>query len=296
MTEMPKNKKMPKLLPIVRTVADLRAEISKWRRDGASVAMVPTMGALHEGHLSLLQTARRRADKVLATIFVNPTQFGPNEDFSKYPRQEAKDVEKLIKARCDLLYAPTVTEMYPDDFSTTVHVSGITEGLCGASRPVHFDGVATVVAKLLMQGLPDVAVFGEKDYQQLLTIKRFVRDLDIPVEIIGAPTVREDDGLAMSSRNAYLSAEERARAKHFPWILNTLAIDLSKRPNDVTARIEKAKKLLTDSGIDRVDYLEVRDAETLEPMETIDRRARLFAAIFIGKTRLIDNIPVPSRK
>ncbi len=181
MTEAPK--KMPKLLPIVRTVADLRAEIAKWRRDGATVAMVPTMGALHDGHLSLLQTGRQRADKVFASIFVNPTQFGPNEDFSKYPRQEAKDVEKLIKARCDLLYAPTVSEMYPDGFATTVHVAGVTDGLCGASRPAHFDGVATVVTKLLLQALPDVAIFGEKDYQQLMTIKRFVTDLDIPVEV-----------------------------------------------------------------------------------------------------------------
>ena len=286
-------KQHPTLLPIVRAVSDLRGEIIKWRNEGRTIGLVPTMGALHDGHISLLQEARRRADKVVTTIFVNPTQFGPNEDFTKYPRDEAADVEKLIAAKCDLLYAPTVTEMYPPNFSTTVRVGDVTEGLCGAARPGHFDGVATVVTKLLMQALPDVAVFGEKDYQQFVMIKRFVRDLDIPVEVVGAPTVREHDGLAMSSRNVYLSEDERARAKQFPWVLNTLAIDISLRPNDVAQAIEKARKLLADVGIDRVEYLEVRDAATLEPMEAFDRPARLLGAIQIGKTRLIDNVPIP---
>ncbi len=286
-------KQHPTLLSIVRAVSDLRGEIIKWRNEGRTIGLVPTMGALHDGHISLLQEARRRADKVVTTIFVNPTQFGPNEDFTKYPRDEAADVEKLIAAKCDLLYAPTVTEMYPPNFSTTVRVGDVTEGLCGAARPGHFDGVATVVTKLLMQALPDVAVFGEKDYQQFVMIKRFVRDLDIPVEVVGAPTVREHDGLAMSSRNVYLSEDERARAKQFPWVLNTLAIDISLRPNDVAQAIEKARKLLADVGIDRVEYLEVRDAATLEPMEAFDRPARLLGAIQIGKTRLIDNVPIP---
>ncbi|HKJ73201.1 MAG TPA: pantoate--beta-alanine ligase [Alphaproteobacteria bacterium] len=286
-------KQHPTLLPIVRAVSDLRGEIIKWRNEGRTIGLVPTMGALHDGHISLLQEARRRADKVVTTIFVNPTQFGPNEDFTKYPRDEAADVEKLIAAKCDLLYAPTVTEMYPPNFSTTVRVGDVTEGLCGAARPGHFDGVAAVVTKLLMQALPDVAVFGEKDYQQFVMIKRFVRDLDIPVEVVGAPTVREHDGLAMSSRNVYLSEDERARAKQFPWVLNTLAIDISLRPNDVAQAIEKARKLLADVGIDRVEYLEVRDAATLEPMEAFDRPARLLGAIQIGKTRLIDNVPIP---
>jgi len=286
-------KQHPTLLPIVRAVSDLRGEIIKWRNEGRTIGLVPTMGALHDGHISLLQEARRRADKVVTTIFVNPTQFGPNEDFTKYPRDEAADVEKLIAAKCDLLYAPPVTEMYPPNFSTTVRVGDVTEGLCGAARPGHFDGVATVVTKLLMQALPDVAVFGEKDYQQFVMIKRFVRDLDIPVEVVGAPTVREHDGLAMSSRNVYLSEDERARAKQFPWVLNTLAIDISLRPNDVAQAIEKAQKLLADVGIDRVEYLEVRDAATLEPMEAFDRPARLLGAIQIGKTRLIDNVPIP---
>ncbi len=254
------------------------------------------MGALHDGHISLLQAARRRVDKVVVSIFVNPTQFGPTEDFEKYPRQEAADVEKLIKARCDLLYAPTVDEMYPEGSATTVHVGGMSEGLCGASRPGHFDGVATVVSKLLNQAQPDIAVFGEKDYQQLQVIKRATADLDIPVKIVGAETVREEDGLAMSSRNAYLSAEERALAKQFPWVLSALAIEISKRPDDFGRRVQNARKLLTDSGIDKVDYLEVRDAETLEPATTIDRPARVFGAVFIGKTRLIDNMPIPPRK
>jgi pantoate--beta-alanine ligase len=289
-------KKQPKLLPIVRRVADLRAEIAKWRRDGKTVAMVPTMGALHDGHISLLQVARRRADRVVASIFVNPKQFGPGEDLSKYPRQEPKDVEKLVQARCDLLYAPQVDEIYPEGFATTVHVARITESLCGAARPGHFDGVATVVTKLLLQALPDFAVFGEKDYQQLLTIKRFVADLDIPVEIVGAETVREPDGLAMSSRNAYLTEEERTLAKQFPWVLSALAIEISKRPDDFKRRVENARKLLLDSGIDKVDYLDVRDAATLEPLDKIDRPARVFGAVFLGKTRLIDNMPVPSKK
>jgi pantoate--beta-alanine ligase len=294
MAEAPK--KQPKLLPIVRKVADLRAEVAKWRRDNLAVALVPTMGALHEGHISLLQTARRRADKVVVSIFVNPTQFGPTEDFSKYPRQEAADVEKLIGARCDLLYAPTVDEMYPDSFATTVHVAGLSEGLCGATRPGHFDGVATVVSKLLNQGQPDIAVFGEKDYQQLQVIRRVVADLDIPVKIVGAETVREEDGLAMSSRNAYLSPEERALAKQFPWVLSALAIEISKRPNDFARRVENAHKLLVDSGIDKVDYLDVRDAETLEPVTTIARPTRVFGAVIIGKTRLIDNMPIPEKR
>jgi len=294
MAEAPK--KQPKLLPIVRKVGDLRAEVAKWRRDNLAVALVPTMGALHDGHISLLQAARRRVDKVVVSIFVNPTQFGPTEDFSKYPRQEAADVEKLIKARCDLLYAPTVDEMYPEGAATTVHVGGVSEGLCGASRPGHFDGVATIVSKLLNQAQPDIAVFGEKDYQQLQVIKRATADLDIPVKIVGAETVREEDGLAMSSRNAYLSAEERAIAKQFPWVLSALAIEISKRPDDFGRRVQNARKLLTDSGIDKVDYLEVRDAETLEPVTTIDRPARVFGAVFIGKTRLIDNMPIPPRK
>jgi pantoate--beta-alanine ligase len=294
MAEAPK--KQPKLLPIVRKVGDLRAEVAKWRRDNLAVALVPTMGALHDGHISLLQAARRRVDKVVVSIFVNPTQFGPTEDFSKYPRQEAADVEKLIKARCDLLYAPTVDEMYPEGAATTVHVGGLSEGLCGASRPGHFDGVATIVSKLLNQAQPDIAVFGEKDYQQLQVIKRATADLDIPVKIVGAETVREEDGLAMSSRNAYLSAEERAVAKQFPWVLSALAIEISKRPDDFGRRVQNARKLLTDSGIDKVDYLEVRDAETLKPVTTIDRPARVFGAVFVGKTRLIDNMPIPPRK
>src|SRR5262245_48206292 len=201
---------MSSALPIVRTVAELRARVDGWRRDGERVGFVPTMGALHEGHLSLVRLARRHATRAVASVFVNPTQFGPNEDFERYPRNEAQDAGLLAGAGCDLLFAPTVTEMYPQGFGTTVTVAGVSEPLDGAARPGHFAGVATVVTKLLMQCGPDLAVFGEKDFQQLQVIRRLVRDLDIPVEIVGAPTERASDGLALSSRNAYLTPAERA--------------------------------------------------------------------------------------
>lgn len=202
-------------IEIVRTVADLRARVAGWHADGETVAMVPTMGAIHDGHMALVRQARTLADRVVASIFVNPLQFGQNEDFNAYPRGEARDAALLAEAGAVLLFAPNAAEMYPDGFATTVHVGGLTDGLCGTSRPTHFDGVATVVAKLLLQCGPDVAIFGEKDYQQLLVIKRLVRDLDIPVEIVGGAIVRENDGLALSSRNAYLSAKEREAAPFF---------------------------------------------------------------------------------
>ena len=202
---------MPELV-IVRTVRELRAAIAGMRQAGDSIGLVPTMGALHDAHMALVAAARGHADRVIATIFVNPTQFGPDEDFSSYPRREARDIETLQGADVDLLFAPGVDEMYPDGFETVVDVPGISQGLCGDHRPGHFAGVATIVTKLLLQALPDVAVFGEKDYQQLQVIRRLARDLDIPVEIVGLPTVREADGLAISSRNAYLSAADRAVA------------------------------------------------------------------------------------
>ena len=199
-------------LPIVRTVADLRARVRAWRADGLRIGFTPTMGALHEGHLSLVRLARTRADRVVASVFVNPTQFGPNEDFDAYPRDEAGDAALLAGAGCDLLYAPSTVEMYPAGAATTVTVTGVSEPLDGQARPGHFAGVATVVAKLLNQCAPDIAVFGEKDYQQLQVIRRLVADLDLPVEIVGSPTARADDGLALSSRNAYLTPAERAVA------------------------------------------------------------------------------------
>lgn len=282
---------MTDCLSIVRTVTGLRSQVSAWRHQGLKVGLVPTMGALHRGHLSLVEAALARADRVVASVFVNPTQFGPNEDFAAYPRQEAADAGLLAGAGAHLLFAPTVAEMYPPGFATTVTVSGVSAGLCGDIRPGHFAGVATVVTKLLLQCLPDVAVFGEKDYQQLQVIRRFVRDLDIPVTVVGAPTVREPDGLALSSRNAYLSAEERAIAPAIFRVLSALATEL-RRGSEAKGPLAEAISELVGTGFSSVDYLELRDAETLEPLERADKPARLLVAARLGKARLIDNIPV----
>ncbi|HBC53050.1 MAG TPA: pantoate--beta-alanine ligase, partial [Alphaproteobacteria bacterium] len=211
------------MIDTVRTIAALRAWVAEQRQDGRRIGFVPTMGALHEGHLSLVAAALSHCDVVVVSIFVNPTQFGPGEDFDAYPRDEAADLSKLAQAGAQLVYLPTVDEMYPADATTVVNVSGITEGLCGGARPTHFQGVTTVVTKLLMQVMPDAAFFGEKDYQQLQTIKRMVRDLDIPVEIVGVPTMREPDGLALSSRNLYLTAQERRQALALPDTLRAVA-------------------------------------------------------------------------
>lgn len=280
-------------LPIVRTVAELRAQVRAWRAAGQRVGFAPTMGALHEGHLSLVKLARTRADRVVVSVFVNPTQFGPNEDFDAYPRSEARDAELLASAGCDLLFAPTVAEMYPQGFATTVTVAGVTEPLDGAARPGHFAGVATVVSKLLNQCGPDVAVFGEKDFQQLQVIRRLVRDLDLPVEIVGAPTARADDGLALSSRNAYLSAAEREAAPALASALTTAGERL--RGGAPVAEVEaEAVAALAAAGFGKVDYVEVRSAEDLSRLGPgpIAGPARLLAAAFLGKTRLIDNMAV----
>lgn len=278
-------------MPIVRTVSDLRATVADWRRAGERVALVPTMGALHAGHLALVTEGRRRADRVVTTIFVNPKQFGANEDLDRYPRQEAADAEALARIGCDLLFAPAVAEMYPAGFATNISVAGVTADLDGAARPGHFDGVATVVTKLLNQAQADVAIFGEKDYQQLLTIRRLARDLDIPTEIVGHPTQREADGLALSSRNAYLSAEERGRAVELPRALEA-ARDSILAGTDVAAALNAAIERLRRAGFDPIDYVELRDAETLTPLATPERPARLLAAARLGRTRLIDNLPV----
>lgn len=278
-------------LTIVRTVAALRATVKAWRADGLRVGLVPTMGALHEGHLSLVRLAQTMTDRVVVSVFVNPKQFGVNEDFATYPRQEAADAAKLESVAASILYAPTPSEIYPSGFATTVSVAGVSAGLCGGERPGHFDGVATVVTKLLLQTLPDVAVFGEKDYQQLAVIRRLTTDLDIPVTIVGGPTLREADGLALSSRNAYLSAAERAVAAALPRVLKGIVTALEN--GDAPA------SLLTDgvaalraAGFASVDYLELRDALTLEPVTTLQHPARLIAAARLGTTRLIDNWPV----
>jgi pantoate--beta-alanine ligase len=273
---------------IVHSVADLRARIRAWRGGGDTVGLVPTMGALHDGHLSLVAAARRENARTIATIFVNPTQFGPNEDLAAYPRDPAGDVAKLDAAGCDLLFAPEVGEMYPAGFATSVAVAGLTEHLCGATRPGHFGGVATVVTKLLLQALPDRAYFGEKDFQQLQVIRRLARDLDIPVAIVGVPTLREADGLAMSSRNRYLSAEDRRRAAALPDVLRKTAAALPGAA-DVAGLLDAARASLLAAGFASIDYLALCDEATLQPVSRPTSGTRLFAAAWIGRTRLIDN-------
>ena len=276
----------------VRTVEALRAQVAAWRRDGLRVGLVPTMGALHEGHLSLVAEALRRADRVVASVFVNPTQFGPGEDYAAYPRGEERDAGLLAGAGCALLYAPSVEVMYPPGFSTTVTVAGVTAPLEGAARPTHFAGVATVVAKLLIQAGADVAVFGEKDFQQLQVIRRLVRDLDLPVEIVGAPTARDDQGLALSSRNAYLSEAELAVARRLNVILRAAAAE-ARRDQDAPAAAGRAEAALQDLGF-QVDYVVIADPDTLTPVPAgkLPDVARILAAARLGRTRLIDNLPV----
>jgi len=284
---------MPPALPIVRSTGELRAQVRAWRAAGERVGFVPTMGALHEGHLSLVRLAKTRADRCVASVFVNPTQFAPSEDFAAYPRDEARDAALLADAGCDLLWAPTVREMYPDGFATAVSVSGVSAPLEGEKRPTHFQGVATVVAKLLNQVQPDLAVFGEKDYQQLMVVRRMVRDLDLPVEIVGAPTARDPDGLALSSRNAYLDAAQRETAGKLNVILQEAARALAKGARADAVEAE-AVAMLEGLGFDPVDYVEVRGREDLERLGPgpILPPARLLAAAWLGRTRLIDNVAV----
>jgi pantoate--beta-alanine ligase len=280
-------------LPVARTVAALRAQVAAWRAAGQRVALVPTMGGLHEGHLALVRRARDLAPRVVTSLFVNPTQFAPGEDFEAYPRDEARDAALLAAAGCDLLYAPTAGEMYPAGFSTTVTVAEVSGPLDGISRPRHFAGVATVVSKLLNQCGPDIAVFGEKDYQQLLVIRRLVRDLDMPVEIAGLPTVRDTDGLALSSRNAYLTPEQRPIAGQLNAIIRAAAESLSGG-EAVEAVEARALAALSQAGFDKIDYLEVRGADDLVRLGPgpVARPARVFVAARLGRTRLIDNWPV----
>jgi pantoate--beta-alanine ligase len=264
--------------------------LAELKRSGR-LALVPTMGALHAGHLALIDEARQRADKVAATIFVNPMQFGTGEDLDRYPRREAQDARMLEEAGCDLLWLPTAADIYPDGFSTKVSVSGVSERWEGEARPGHFDGVATIVAKLLLSVGPDVALFGEKDFQQLAVIRQMVRDLAIPVEIVGVGTVRETDGVALSSRNAYLSADERARAVGLPNALNA-AREAIRGGTPVSTALRQAKQALVDAGFLRIDYLALVEAETLEPLDEPGGEMRLIAAAVVGTTRLIDNVAV----
>jgi pantoate--beta-alanine ligase len=277
--------------PIVRTVAELRRLVTGWRKAGEAVALVPTMGALHAGHLALARDACGRAGRTLVSIFVNPTQFGPNEDFARYPRDEAADVAKLAEVGIDAVYAPAAAEVYPTGFATTVKVAGPGDGLETDFRPHFFNGVATVVAKLLLSSLPDYAIFGEKDYQQLMVIKRMVADLDVPVEIIGYPTIREGDGLALSSRNAYLSPAERNAAPHLYRSL-TMAASRISDGSPADAAIAASQKELAEAGF-RIDYLALRNASNLAPIADLHREPlRLLVAAWLGKTRLIDNLAV----
>jgi pantoate--beta-alanine ligase len=277
---------------LVRTIAELRSCIAKWRKSGERIGLVPTMGALHDGHMALVRAAREGCDRVVATIFVNPKQFAPTEDLGSYPRREAADLAMLRAAHVDLAFVPAADEIYPPGFATLVQVSGLTEGLCGAHRAGHFDGVATVVTKLLLQSLPDAAYFGEKDYQQLMVVRRLARDLDIPVRIEGVETWREPDGLALSSRNIYLSPEERRVAPMLARVLRRIAARVAREPGMVAREIEQGRAELEESGL-AVEYLEIRDAETLMPVATaVNGPTRVFTAVHLGRTRLIDNVPV----
>jgi pantoate--beta-alanine ligase len=275
----------------VTTVTALRAALET-RRSG-SIGMVPTMGALHHGHLSLVKEARKDAETVLVSIFVNPTQFAPTEDFGAYPRTLDQDLAKL-SGQADIVFMPSAKEMYPDGFATSITVGGPALGLESDFRPHFFGGVATVVARLLIAAEPDLAVFGEKDYQQLLVVKQLVRDLALPVEIMAAPTLREADGLAMSSRNAYLSAEERQVAGQLNLVLKQ-AVAAAHGSGDLRAVEGAAVEALWKAGFSQVDYVAIRDAATLDHITTLERPARILAAAKIGKTRLIDNMSVAAR-
>lgn len=281
-------------LPIFRTVAALRQTIAEWRGQGLRVALIPTMGALHAGHMALVTRALQLADRAVASVFVNPTQFGPQEDFASYPRRESQDALLLLKTGAHGLYAPPVEEMYPEGFATAITVGGPSEGLCGDFRPGHFSGVATVVTKLLLQSGADVALFGEKDYQQLQVIRRLVRDLDIPVAIEGVPTVRESDGLAMSSRNAYLTPAERAVAPVLHRTLAAMAERLAAGAA-VAEQVAWGERQLLSAGFSAIDYLSVRDATWLTPLESVTGPARILVAAHLGKARLIDNVAVVDR-
>jgi pantoate--beta-alanine ligase len=276
---------------IIREIEALRDAVADLRAGGGRIAFVPTMGALHAGHMALVAEAKARANHVVASIFVNPKQFGPNEDLAAYPRREAGDARMLEAAGVAILWAPDVATMYPDGFATNVGVAGVSEGLDGAARPGHFDGVATVVAKLFNQVAPDIALFGEKDYQQLAVIRRMVRDLDFPIEIVGVPTQRDADGLALSSRNAYLSDAERKAARALPRALGEAA-QAMRDGAGVAEALARARARLEAAGFAPIDYVALHDAETLAPLAALDREARILAAARIGATRLIDNLPV----
>lgn len=276
---------------IVRTAADLQAALAPFRDDGTYVGLVPTMGALHDGHLSLMHRARRDCGVVVASLFVNPTQFGAGEDFESYPRDEERDLRLFGENGVRIVYAPDVAEMYPNGPEITVTVDGLTRGMCGDARPGHFDGVTTVVSRLFDHCKPDAAYFGEKDYQQLKVIERMVEDLALPVRVFGVPIVREKDGLALSSRNAYLDPDQRRIAPALHGTLFAVAGRLAPEV-DLARQCDWGREALLEAGFDQVDYFEIRDGIKLDPAETYHRGVRVFAAAWLGKTRLIDNVAV----
>lgn len=288
---------------IVRTISALRAIVSAWRQQGQSIGVVPTMGALHEGHLSLVRQALSQTDRVLVTLFVNPKQFNNSQDLAAYPRTEHDDKIKLTPLGVPVLFCPSGAEIYPQGFSTTVSVAGVSQGLCGAGRPGHFDGVATVVTKLLLICGADRAFFGEKDFQQLMVVRRLVADLNIPTQIVGCPTVREPDGLALSSRNARLTPSQRKIAPALAGALADAARHIAEGA-DVALSIETARQRLLAAGYDRVEYLELRAEDDLAPITKVELNsagtnvllppARLLAAAWLDQVRLIDNIKIPA--
>lgn len=284
-------------MEVVRTIEEVRRVARGWRAAGLRSGLVPTMGALHDGHLTLVDRARAACDRTVATLFVNPLQFGPSEDFDAYPRTEARDIELLTSRECDVVFIPSVGELYPlgapspSTFPTSIHIAGMSERLCGAFRPGHFSGVATVVMKFFMIVQPDAAFFGEKDFQQLQIIRRMVKDLDVPFDIVGVATIREADGLAMSSRNQYLTPRERAVAPQLHAALQQVRLE-ALGGADVAGSIARAKASLLAQGFSSIDYVSLVDRETLEDLQQPAAGARLVAAARLGRTRLIDNIPV----
>jgi len=276
---------------IIRTLVELRSKVAGWKAAGESVAVVPTMGALHQGHLSLVRAAKEACDRVIVTIFINPKQFNNPDDYKNYPRTEEEDARKLIALKADVVYVPDGEQMYPNGFATTVSVEGITQGLCGAHRAGHFDGVATIVTKLFTQTQADKAFFGEKDYQQLQVVTRLARDLDLPIEVIGCPTIREEDGLAMSSRNLLLSDRARTWAPELHRAMEEMSEGLLAGGDLETIRAAAVSRV-ERAGFTQVEYLDLRSADQLELMTTPDRPARLLAAAWLAGVRLIDNIAV----
>jgi len=280
-------------MQVARSVSDLRAAVALWRAAGETVAVVPTMGALHDGHLSLVASARAACDRVIVTLFVNPRQFDRAEDLLNYPRTEDRDRDVLGPAGVDLLFAPGVDEVYPPGFATSIHVAGLSEGMCGDFRPGHFDGMATIVTKLFLMTGADRAFFGEKDWQQLQIVRRLVADLNIPIAITACPTLREADGLALSSRNARLSVADRATAPVLYAALSRAAAQLAAGA-EVGRVLDDARAAMIDCGFSRVEYLDLRHPQTLAPLTCAEGPARLLAAAWLGPVRLIDNVEVPA--